>query len=690
MDSKKSSKNESLKSNNISNIITNNNTTKLTFKDIKNSINSVYSSKEQYNEIIKKELLMNKLTENIDNFFRKLNINNKYKKCFKNNNIIKSFSKFIKNINIINKLLFCDENHNNDYKIKNSGRNHLQKIFFTIYSVILLKRSINSNEHLFIQKFFKLLFLFRYFETIPLNICKLIVEIYINIVADLILSNEINISFLEDLIEGMSDFLEKNKNEDVNILYFTMTIILGLISNNFQLKLKIQKSPMFLKLLNFKSGKDIYEKSDMLVNFLENIYKNNITTNMLFKVIYKQGILNLNFYSNSLSLLSTIIKEENFDNNNFTLRKGFYFKKKNPIILDRIEIKEKNFSIIFSFRLLNANIDNENNNEIIIFAFCDYSIINPNILLGFILSKEVDDNYRIKIVNNKNEWIIDDFSILKERDYFVCISKSLESKESMKLDLYINYIESNSNSRINDNVRKYNDKNNKIPFKKFTKQIQYKKGKDMKLKLGESKFEGIIGDFFIINKNLNDEAISELLKLNGNYSYIAENIDVKFDLINDFDNFYSDKEEIFDYFKKLNYKCILKFLSDNLKTQKGSDIYIDNLNNYVLLLGKGEENIKIYKLNNTLINFINGNGIEFLVFQMHHLFSVFQQNNIDQNILDKFNSLLYKTLKLYYDMIIFLNNCEKKNIKLNQIAKFDYFFFPFYPYCIIIKKLINI
>ena len=111
----------------------------------------------------------------------------------------------------------------------------------------------------------------------------MIVEIYINIFADLILSNEINISFLEDLIEGMSDFLEKNKNEDVNILYFTMTIILGLISNNFQLKLKIQKSPMFLKLLNFKSGKDIYKKGDMLVNFLENIYKNNITTNMFLK-----------------------------------------------------------------------------------------------------------------------------------------------------------------------------------------------------------------------------------------------------------------------------------------------------------------------------------------------------------------------------------------------------------------------
>jgi hypothetical protein len=254
----------------------------------------------------------------------------------------------------------------------------------------------------------------------------------------------------------------------------------------------------------------------------------------------------------------------------------------------------------------------------------------------------------------------------------------------MKLDFFINDI--GPNSSLKNKERKYSDKNGKIHFLHFENKFQYKERKQMKLILGEKNFEGIIGDFFIINKNLNDKDISQLLELNGNYSYIAENIDAKIDLIKDLDHFYSNKIEILTYFKTLNYKCILKILSDNIKSNyiKDNEIYIDNTS---LLISQNEEKIETFKLNNTLNTFINGNGIEFLVLQMHHLFNLFQQNYLEQNDLIVFNSFLYNTLKFYYDIIIFMNNGDKENIKLYKIVKFDYFFLTFLSILYYYKKI---
>ena len=67
-----------------------------------------------------------------------------------------------------------------------------------IDSVILLKNCINTNRHLFIKKYIKILLLFQFLDKISLNVCKLILEIYINIVRDLIIINNNYISFLDD------------------------------------------------------------------------------------------------------------------------------------------------------------------------------------------------------------------------------------------------------------------------------------------------------------------------------------------------------------------------------------------------------------------------------------------------------------------------------------------------------------
>ena len=156
-------KKEAYNKNNVINNLLNNDSTKLTLKDIIKSINEVYFMKKQYEGIIKKELLINKLINNIDNFFTKFNINNKYKRSIKNNILHKSFSKFTKNINYINNLFFAEENQFNEYSIKKFNRNNINDTFFIIFSIILIKKCINYNDHIFFQKFLKILFLFQYF-----------------------------------------------------------------------------------------------------------------------------------------------------------------------------------------------------------------------------------------------------------------------------------------------------------------------------------------------------------------------------------------------------------------------------------------------------------------------------------------------------------------------------------------------
>ena len=709
MSSKKISKKDTNIKTKEANKIVNAPSNNLTLEDIKKAINALYNKKIQYNEIIKKEILIDNIKENIDDIFSILNIGNKSQINTKNIFMVGSFRKFIRNINYESKLCFGEESQLDDFKLKKNTYYNLNNNLFTIYNILLLKNAINSNKKTFIKKYLALLLLFRFFDKIPLNICKLILEIYINIIMDLIIINEKNISFLDSLIEALFIFLNKNQKGDKNLFNFISTIIMENFLNNHKLLSRIQKSTIFLKFLDYKSNEDKYEKNEMLINFLVSIYKNNITTNILYKEIYKNGIKDLNYYSNSLNMLSAILKEENLDNinyNTFVLKKGFYITKNKPIILESIDLNEKEISVIFSFRLFKNNIDNKDNDDIVIFNLTDYSKDEDNnSALKFALHKKGDNLY-IKILSYEDVWIVKELSILKEKDYFVCISHKLNHNKKTKLVLYINDID--SNAKLSDKDKKYNEKNKGIPYHKLEGEIQLTIKETLKLKIGEKNFEGIIGDFFIINKSLEDKKeekeekeknekneknekkdknennkekkynddIANLLKLNGNYSYIADKIDARSDLINSLDNFCLNKKETINYFKKLDYKCILKLLSDSFNSDyfKANKIYD---NNYVLIIDKEEQNIQTYKLRDTLSTFIAGNGIDFLVFQLHNIFSIFDLSNTTESDLDIFNFYLYTTLNLFYDILVIINGKDETDIKLKYSDEFNYIFFSF-------------
>ena len=637
------------------NVTLNNKNIEISLLYLKALINSLYSNKKHYNKIIQQELLINNLSESIYNFFNIFYNNIGNKTLVKNNIISKHFSKFVRNINYINKYIFEGEGKFNEIKFNFNEKININNYWFVIDSVILLKNCINTNRHLFIKKYIKILLLSQFLDKISLNVCKLILEIYINIVRDLIIINNNYISFLDDLIGGIIDYIDKNENSDKNILSFIISLIIDIFLSNYKLRSKLQKSEIFLKFLNLKSREDKSENYIMIINFLSNIYKNNITTNIIYKYIYKNGILDLNYYSNSICLLHNIIKKEysdKKDNTNIQIRKGFYIKKNNPLIQNRVYFTQKEFTIIFSFRLINNDIDN----EIIIFKFYENSIRDKNdIFLSLVLNK-IGNKYQVKISNEKNVKIIDDLFILSENNYLVCISISQNNDKN--IILYINSINADNNSKIIE-------KNNKINYKKYEIKFKSRHKAEMNIKLGEKNFEGIFGDFFILDKNLTEEEISNIFSLNGYYSYIAENINDKIDLINKFDNFYMIKKDFINYFQKMKYYYSVKILSEKIKYDFGKIKY------------ENEEKIETFELNDTLSIFLNGNGIDFLVFQLHNLFSISIKKEINQNELHIFNLVLYKTLKFYYDVILIVNNYRKNKIKLNRSEKFDYFFLSF-------------
>ena len=139
-----------------SNKIINNNSTKLSLEFIKKSIDNLYLKRNIYKEIVQKESLMNKLNKNIDNFFNGINTNNNSKNHKQNCILIKHYYKFINHINYCCNLFFNEESQFSKYKIINLEHN-IDKNYFPAFSIILLKKFINSDKHSLIQNHFKLL-----------------------------------------------------------------------------------------------------------------------------------------------------------------------------------------------------------------------------------------------------------------------------------------------------------------------------------------------------------------------------------------------------------------------------------------------------------------------------------------------------------------------------------------------------
>ena len=679
MDSKKENSKEKEKEK----INDNNNNKILDLKKIVNIINKLFLKNNKYNDIINHNLLINKISQNYDNFYNKFSTNNEYNYYFsyKDKNITGYYTKFKRNINYINKKI---ENENSNNKI-NKKKVNIKDIYFLINSIFILKKYINENNHIYIRKYIKILFMLKYFEIIPTNIIKFIVEFYINIFTDLILNKPHYLNFIEDLIEGMIQF----PNNDIFIPI--INLFEEYFVNNLDMKIIINNSNIWQKLLCFKMIVNFKDNSNIIIEennhnfefiyrFLVNVYKYNLSINFLYEHIYKQSTIDLNYYVNATKFLSFLFKEEEKNKKNycnFNIKNGFYIPKDNPLILEKIKFKENEFSLIFSFRIINNEIETEtkSNDDIIIFNLSNN--INNNVILKFIVNKDSS----IKIIHGNKEWKIDKINIMKNKDYLVCLTQSYSSYKSTKLFFFINEI-NNDNKENNKSVKKnviINPKNIKniktkkdtIKYNTFDIQSPYPYfDSEMVLELGKSNFNGIIGDFIIINKKLNENDIFNLFNLNGYYSYYIESINDKYDLINKYDNFYLDNKGSFAFFKKLNFNCILKILSYKLNSSFIKDKTELKIENFGFLKHKKNATIKVFDLKYSIDIFYNKNGIEFLIFQLHNIFNYIINNKNKNSYL--FNKYLYQTLQLFYDIMIVIDD-ENTSRRKNESLKFSYF-----------------
>ena len=349
----------------------------LNIEKIKVILTKLFDIRKEYRDIIEPKLLMEKLNNKFDEFYKKYNKRNEYSYIYNRDNIIiKYFTQFKRNINYINKYF-----SRNKRKIKLINKR--KEICILINSLFILKKYINENNHIFIKMYIKILILLQYTDLISLNTFKFIVEFYINIFNDTNLIKNHFLKFIDDLIEGVVQFPYEIKDEDNNIFESILSLLEEYYIKNSDMKMEIKDLNIWQNLLGSKMAlinKNV--NKNILSKFLINIYKNNININFLFE-LYKQSIINLDYYLNSIKFLSELFKKKKKEKKNyfnFNIKSGFYIPINNPLILDKIKFKENEFSIIFSFRLMSKR-ENENDN-IVIFDLSNS--VNGNNIIKFI------------------------------------------------------------------------------------------------------------------------------------------------------------------------------------------------------------------------------------------------------------------------------------------------------------------
>ena len=94
----------------------------------------IYKSNQSFNEIVENNLLIKKLSSNIDNFYNQYNVKNERNYYYnRDNSIIKYFIKFKRNIYYINDILIYSESESNN-KLKIRKANNTKAIYILINS----------------------------------------------------------------------------------------------------------------------------------------------------------------------------------------------------------------------------------------------------------------------------------------------------------------------------------------------------------------------------------------------------------------------------------------------------------------------------------------------------------------------------------------------------------------------------
>jgi hypothetical protein len=115
-------------------------------------------------------------------------------------------------------------------------------------------------------------------------------------------------------------------------------------------------------------------------------------------------------------------------------------------------------------------------------------------------------------------------------------------------------------------------------------------------------------------------------------------------------------------------------LSNKLNNKFVKDKSELKIENYGILKHKNKQKIKAVDYKYSIDFFYNKNGIEFLLFQLHNISNIIDNNNMNNknDNLNLYNIYLYQTLKFFYDLMVNIDD-DNTGKKKNDSLKFSYF-----------------
>ena len=580
---------------------------------------------------VKDEININiiKLIEKFDGLFKK----NKIKKNFFN-----KFLKFAK---------FIDSSKTISLRSKKSNKNDEEKILLNnsiiAISICYISNNINCKKHYNIRKYLKIFLFFFVNDVINMNNFFFVIDILLTSIIEILKFKSFNqfqiydlndepLKFINDLLEAIINFPNCLLKNDKFIEHL-INLFNKFYERATNINIIIKENTLWFKLLqntsinnSFEFLEDIgYQNSiKIITSFLIQVYQNNIPKNF-YSEIFKRATIDLMFYINSAPILKELIKTDLNKPKKTELDKGVYLLGTNYIK------KHLNFPITneFSFMLPFKIIYTKGN---------DINLLNL-VQKDNIIQISMRESSLVICINKDYQWNTN-IKILKNVFYFLII---VYNRKNKLIEIYLNN-EEVANNRTRD--KRHENKCTYLP--KFNK--------DMDAIIGDNNLYAIFGDIFFFNKELNKQFVKILFDSKGFYSNLIIGNNINSSLVNNliYSKIYTENKK---YFSQIKYEYNLLLTSNLFLTKenipKNAIIEYNNINKFH--------------------EFININGIEFLIFMLHNINSIIP----DIKILNKF---LSQTL----DIIASLLSRENKDIdyiydidKNKYNYKIDIFFMTF-------------
>ena len=552
---------------------------------------------------------------------------------------------------IIKYFKFLETIINNNKRLSMKKHNNVEKDIIVNrsivnISIILLLDFVNNKKHNFIQKYIKILLVLIINKILKNEYFYLILDIFLKTILYRIdslnlktpykfykLKNE-PLLFINDIIEGIINFPFDILKDDIFVELFTKSF------NNFFLLAKrkniiIEKGVEWLKLLENKEfnldSQTLKEKektivSDKIIDFLINIYKNNIPINF-FGEIYKKSCIDLIYYLNILKLIQKLFEKDynSFNNENFIIRKGIYLLG-NKKYYKNININVNQFSLIFSFKI--KKIKKEEDSSFFKLFYLNIkgktnvitTLINKDQNLVIAINKDAIWNTKIQLEQNKF--------------YLICI---IYEKNSKNIKLYINSKNTSNNKlpeKISNNCYKYTSL--KILFPNFVD--------NMNVQLGEDNFYGILGEIILINISLDTKSVEHLFNSSEFYAKLIHINKINLYLMINKIYLSKDLKDAINHFKKLNYECLLRIQPKSL--------YHKN---------KFNDNNELFEyiLTYSFQQFMNEKGIDFLILMLHVINSQIKEYKT-------FDFYICKTINFLYNSIVCCQKVKNNYFEINK------------------------